>query len=79
VYVGLLYYNAYYINNERVNVKRYWRSELVRNFTQAVSESHNIYHYRRGDAPLRYMAVNMAFNADKIHHQGNFLQIKAIF
>ena len=52
----------YYNNFEMMDLKAYRNHALVKKFTHQVWQSHSIYHYRWGDAPLRYLIVNLAFS-----------------
>ena len=60
----------YYNNFEVVDIKEYLSNALIRNFTREVWDSHMIYQRRWGDAPLRYLALQMAFGhqLNRLHY-----------
>ena len=66
--------------NKTIEIPNYWnnieiidlafiRRKDVVDFTKAVDESHGIFLYRWGDAPLRYVTLALFTNASQILHR----------
>ena len=62
----------FYNNFEIVDIKAYTAHPTIRQFTRDIWHSHHIYDRRWGDAGLRYMAINMAFNSSEMHEFCDF-------
>jgi mannosyltransferase len=59
----------YYNNFEVIDIKQYMANPILMNFTEQVYQSGEIYRKRWGDAPLRFLGLNIV--SDLCEHGGD--------
>jgi hypothetical protein len=58
-----------FYNNFEVALKSFFLTEPVLNWTRSIIESGGIYHYRWGDAPLRYLTIVLFARENQVVHR----------